>query len=183
MDQIRPGYVIFTDWCALMTSDGTTHVLAGNSYQQGYKGGIGGEARFDKITEFAQISKKRVVLADYHNDCLRLIARTSYSTSAFSGWCQSVRYRHWFRNPWSELLDKKDKIQLLVADNKKRSCENCGCDVTSCWHVCEICLTHIHQTKDTGWEELWLVCQCLSCQIQNQIHTENCVTDIRRSWS
>ena len=124
MDQIRPGYVIFTDWCALRTIDGTTtHVLAGNSTQQGYRGGIGGEARFDKITEFAQISKKRVVLADYHNDCLRLIDRTSYSTSA------SVRYRHWFRNPWSVLLDKKDKIQLFVADNKKGAVRTV--DVTS----------------------------------------------------
>ena len=59
MDQIRPGYIIFTDWCALMTTDSaTTHVLAGNSTQQGYRGGIGGEARFDKITGFAQISEK-----------------------------------------------------------------------------------------------------------------------------
>ena len=58
MDQIRPGYVIFTDWCALTTSDGTTHVLAGNSTQQGYRGGIGGEARFDKVTEFYTNIKK-----------------------------------------------------------------------------------------------------------------------------
>ena len=123
MDQIRPEYVIFTDWCALMTSDGTTtHVLAGNSTLQGYREGIGGEARFDKITGFAQISEKRVVLADYHNDCLRLIHRTSHSTSVFSGRCQSGGYREGrpgrFKNPWSTLLDKKDKKQLLVADNK-----------------------------------------------------------------
>ena len=130
MDQIRPGYIIFTNWCALMTSDGTTtHVLAGNLTHQGYREGIGGEARFDKITEFAQISKKRVVLADYHDDCLRLIDRTSHSTSVFSGRCQSPRYRDWFRNPWSVVLDKKDKNQLLVADNKKGAVRTV--DVTS----------------------------------------------------
>mgnify|MGYP001803580349 CR=1 FL=1 len=85
-DRYRPGYLVYTDKHALMTSDGTTtHPIAGSPTQEGYREGVGAEARFNYISGFTQISEKHVVVADYNNHCLRLIDRTTHNTSVFSG--------------------------------------------------------------------------------------------------
>ena len=121
-DRYRPGFIVYTDSRALMTtSDGTTtHLIAGKWTEKGYKEGVGAEARFDLITGFAQISEKLVVVADYHNYCMRLIDRTSNTTSLFSGRCKFRGYEDGrpgrFRYPWSVVIDQRDKNQLLIAD-------------------------------------------------------------------
>ena len=47
LDRYRPGFIVYTEKPALMTSDGTTtHLIAGNSTQYGYREGVGAEARF-----------------------------------------------------------------------------------------------------------------------------------------
>ena len=93
LDRYRPGYLLYTEKRALMTSDGTTtHLIAGNSTQGGYREGVGAEARFNYITGFAQISVKLIVVADFYNHCMRLIDRTTNNTSVFSGQCKSRGY-------------------------------------------------------------------------------------------
>ena len=77
LDRYRPGFIVYTDKHALMTSDGTTtHLIAGNSTQEGYREGVGAEARFYYIRGFAQISEKIVVVADRYNHCLRRLDRS-----------------------------------------------------------------------------------------------------------
>ena len=121
LDRYRPGYLLYTEETALMTSDGTTtHVIAGNSTQYGYREGVGDEARFTYIYGFAQISEKLVVVADSNNNCLRLIDRSTNKTSVFSGLCESRGYEDGspgqFDYPFFVVIDKRDKNQLFITD-------------------------------------------------------------------
>ena len=123
LDRFRPGFIVYTDKHALMTSDGTTtHLIAGNSTQYGYREGVGADARFYRITGFAQISEKLVVVADIYNHCMRLIDRTTNNASAFSGQCKSFGYKGGrpgqFFYPRSVVMDKRDKNQLLITDDR-----------------------------------------------------------------
>ena len=121
LDRYRPGFIVYNDYSALMTSDGaTTHLIAGNSTQEGYREGVGAEARFYPITGFAQISEELVVVADSDNHCLRLIDRSTNKTSVFSGQCKSFGYKGGspgqFHNPYYVVIDKRDKNQLFITD-------------------------------------------------------------------
>ena len=121
LDRYRPGFIIYSDAHTLVTSYGTTtHLIAGNSTQKGYREGVGAEARFGKITGFAQISEKLVVVADSSNCCMRMIDRTTNTTSVFSGQCGSYGYQDGrpgqFSYLWSVMIDKRDKNQLLITD-------------------------------------------------------------------
>ena len=113
-DHYRQGFIVYTDAHALMTSDGTTtHLIAGSSTQWGYREGAGAEARFDRIHGFAQISEKLVVVADYYNHCMRLIERTTNTTSVLGGQCQSDGYEDGhpgqFDYPMSVVIDQRDE--------------------------------------------------------------------------
>ena len=121
LDRYRPGYLLYTEETALMTSDGTTtHLIAGNSTKYGYREGVGDEARFTYIYGFAQISEKLVVVADSNNNCLRLIDRSTNKTSVFSGLCESRGYKDGspgqFDYPFFVVIDKRDKNQLFITD-------------------------------------------------------------------
>ena len=121
-DHYRQGFIVFTDAHALMTSDGTTtHLIARNSTQGGYREGVGADARFGYITGFAQISEKLVVVADTKNHCMRLTDRTTNKTSAFSGQCESHGYKDGrpsrFHRPHSVVIDTRGKYQLLITDH------------------------------------------------------------------
>ena len=73
-DHYRQGFIVYTDAHALMTSDGTTtHLIAGNSTQGGYREGVGADAKFGYITGFAQISEKLVIVADTNNHKIRIL--------------------------------------------------------------------------------------------------------------
>ena len=127
LDLYRPGFLLYTDRHALMTSDGTTtHLIAGNSTEDGYKEGVGAEARCDVRVGFAQISEKLVVVADHFNRCLRLIDRTTNNTSEFSGLCREYSgYQDGgpgrFNGPESAVIDKRNKNQLLIVDRYNKS--------------------------------------------------------------
>ena len=127
LDRYRPGNLVYTDWRALMTGDGTTiHLIAGKSSELGYREGVGAAARFSRITGFTQISEKLVVVADSHNGCMRLIDRTTNKTSVFSGQCRNgVGYQDGrpgqFGYPRSVVMDQRDKNQLLIVDQNNRA--------------------------------------------------------------
>ena len=104
-----------------MTTDGTTtHIIAGNYTQWGYREGVGADTRFYEIAGFTHISVKLVVVADFQNHCMRLIDRISHNTSVLSGQCESRGYEDGrpgrFRYPQSVVIDQKDINQLLITD-------------------------------------------------------------------
>ena len=122
LDRYRPGYFMHTHLTALMTSDGTTtHLIAANSTQDGYRKGVGAKARFNYISGFTQISEKLVIVADFWCYCFRLIDRTTNNTSEFSGLCVSHGYQDDrlgpFDGPRSVVIDKRDRNQLLITDH------------------------------------------------------------------
>ena len=125
-DRYIQGFVAYTAEHALMTGNGTTtHVIAGNSAQIGYKEGVGADARFNRVLSFAQISEKLVIVADLRNHCLRLIDRTTNNTSEFTGQCESRGYENGrpglFAGPWSVVIDKRDKYQLFIVDRYNKA--------------------------------------------------------------
>ena len=130
--QTRPGFIVYTNWNALMTTDGTTtHLIAGNSAQKGYREGVGAYARFNYITGFAQISENLVVVADINNNCMRMIDRTTNNTSVLSGQCgESNGYKDGrpgrFNRPWSVVTDQRDKNQLLITDSGNAAVRTVG---------------------------------------------------------
>ena len=126
LDRYRPGFIVYTHKYTLMTSDGTTtYLIAGNSAQGGYREGVGADARFYRITGFAQITEKLVVVADVNNHCMRRIDRATNKTSVFSGKCKSQGYQDGrpgqFFYPWSVVMDKRDKNQLLITDSRNKA--------------------------------------------------------------
>ena len=67
-DQYKPGFIIYTYFHLLKTSDGTTtHVIAWG--KQGYKEGVGTKAKFDTVSGFVWLSGTRLVVVDSHNHC------------------------------------------------------------------------------------------------------------------
>ena len=113
---------MYTDLTALMTNDGTTtHLIAANSTQDGYREGMRAKARFNYISGFTQISEKLVIVADFWSYCFRLIDRTTNNTSEFSGLCKSHGYQDDrlgpFDGPRSAVIDKRDRNQLLITDH------------------------------------------------------------------
>ena len=79
------------------------------------------EALFYFIQGFTQISKDILIVVDVQNQCLRLISRSSGSTSSFSGQCESPGYQDGqpglFRSPVSVTIDRNDQRWLLVCDH------------------------------------------------------------------
>ena len=50
-DMFKPGFMIYTDFHSLKTSDGTTtNVIAGET--RGYREGVGAKAKFKSVTGF-----------------------------------------------------------------------------------------------------------------------------------
>ena len=141
LDRYRPGYLLYTDLDALITSgETTTHLVAGSSSQIGYREGVGAEARFHTITGFIQISEKLIVVADLWNSCMRLIDRATNKTSVFSGLCQTGGYQDGrpgqFSQPHSAVIDKRDKNQLFITDYANKAVR--AVDVKYVWYVCEV---------------------------------------------
>ena len=67
-DMFKPGFMIYTDFRSLKTSDGTTtNVIAGET--RGYREGVGAKAKFKSVTRFVWLSGTRLVVVDSHNHC------------------------------------------------------------------------------------------------------------------
>lgn len=116
------GNILFSDWCALKTSDGTTTTtIAGYAKICGYQDGIGTLSRFNHVKGFRQISPTEVVVADHYNCCLRLVNRITLHTSRYAGSCGSRGYADgtsaaMFDYPSSIIDDFKHPGMLIVTD-------------------------------------------------------------------
>ena len=120
-DRFMPGYLIYSEQYALMTSNGTkSQLVAGNVRTSGYVEGVGAEARFSYII-FTQMSTNILVVAYYWNNGLRLIDRTTHATSVLSGQCKSGGYKDGypglFKSTESVRIDNQNVSQLLVPDH------------------------------------------------------------------
>ena len=121
MDQFKPGFIVYSDENSLKTSRGfETYDIVG-SRTNGYREGIGGQAKFNGIYGFVQILADLIVVVDNGNDCLRLVDRTTRRSMAYIGRC--VKYGGFvdgkdgrFNYPWSIIRNKKNRDQLLLAD-------------------------------------------------------------------
>ena len=122
-DIMQPDMLVFSDGHSLKVTDGATILpLVGSAQQSGYVEGIGSAARFNRITGFSQISSTTIVTADNYNHCLRIVERTSLSTSVLAGLCQTSGNSDGqdarFSYPWSVIRDPKSSTQILVSDRR-----------------------------------------------------------------
>ena len=120
-DEFVPGNLLFADWNALKTTDGTTtSLIAGSATSGGYLEDVGSSARFQNIRSFIQLSRSLIVLADTSNYCFRNVDRTTNLSSTYSGNCTNRGDRDGvdalFYNPTSIKLDVKNNTQLLIID-------------------------------------------------------------------
>lgn len=86
--------IILAETNALSMTDGSRVVsLAGLPLSFGYVEGIGTDAIFNALTGFAQLNDSHIVAVDQINNCLRLIARSDWSTSSWVGKCLTPGYQ------------------------------------------------------------------------------------------
>lgn len=128
LDLLQPGFVIFANETALMTTNGLAHsTLIGGP--PGNQEGNQLEARFAKIKDFTQLNQSLIFVADFQNRCLWKVTRHPIRASHFFGDCregdiqmlvQSV-IRHWYQSS-SVLVLGYDSIWIIdVANNTSRS--------------------------------------------------------------
>lgn len=129
-DSYRVGNIIYSQMSAILTTDGSsTSLVAGSGGLDmsresfGYLNGIGGDAKFDRILCFIQLSPEQVILVDYVNGCLRSVDRSTNMTSDYAGNCiphstGPFDYSYDPHNfvPNSILLDVKDPNRLIIAE-------------------------------------------------------------------
>ena len=125
-DLHKNGFIIYDDFHSVKTSNGvTSQTIAGNSSVSGYLEGVGSHARFHDVRGFTQLSDTHIVVADYSNECLRIIDSSLGTTSAFSGQCQLAGYEDGFpgqfNHPSFVAIDKMDVKQLLVVDQNNKA--------------------------------------------------------------
>jgi len=89
-DEKNTGQLIIATFQSLGTLQHDKHLetFVGNS-QSGYREGQGLSARFNLITSFHQVNFSHIIVVDKRNHCLRLVNRTTNSTSPFAGRCGS----------------------------------------------------------------------------------------------
>ena len=117
IDLFVPGNILLGGFSDLRTSNGTDiSGVAGHPSMYGYQEGVGENAQFYGISGIGQITTTKVVVADSYNKCLRMIDRTTRSTSQFSGLCGNDDSL--FMKPTDLKLDLKNGSQLLVADDE-----------------------------------------------------------------
>ena len=123
VDISDPEILLFSDLSSLKTTDGNqTLLVVGSDIESGYIEAAGLAARFNKITGFTQISPTIIVIADYENNCLRVVEWTSLSTLTLAGVCKTYGNRDGsdarFSGPWSVMRHPKSASQILVTDYK-----------------------------------------------------------------
>lgn len=116
------GNILFSDGCALETTDWiATTTIAGHPKICDFYNCIGTLARFGQLYSFRQISPTEVVIADYHNHCLRLLNRITLQSSRYAGSCKSFGYTdstsaEQFTRPKDIIDDFKHPAMLIVTD-------------------------------------------------------------------
>ena len=87
------GNILYSDYCALRTTDGiTSTTIAGPATTCYHHLGVGLLARFYYISGFRQVSPSKVVVSDYYNFCLKLIDRITLQVTRYAGYCGSMGY-------------------------------------------------------------------------------------------
>ena len=119
---LNPGSIIYTDFNAILTTDGIESILiAGNaSFKgRGYKNGAGSLAVFDSLRGFLQLSKKEIIVVELGNSCLRMIERpmnmVSDITKPCPAWNGQVGPFLW---PNSVVKDKRNLQKLFVTERR-----------------------------------------------------------------
>ena len=121
-DLFIKGNVLYTDKCALKTTDGvTSNTIAGHSTSCNHHFAPGLLARFQYLKGFRQISPSEVVVVDQLQHCLKLIDRSTLQVSLYAGYCGSSGYVTGtsgarFSFPCSIISDIKRPGMLLVTD-------------------------------------------------------------------
>ena len=92
-DLFIKGNILYTDNCALKTTDGVTSTtIAGHSTTCYHPIAVGLLARFEWPSGFRQISPSEVVITGFYLHCLKLIDRTTLQVSLYAGYCGSLDY-------------------------------------------------------------------------------------------
>ena len=122
LDLLNPGSIIYTDFNAILTTDGIESILiAGNaSFKgRGYKNGAGSLAVFDSLRGFLQLSKKEIIVVEWGSSCLRMIERpmnlVSDITKPCPAWNGQVRPFLWLN---SVVKDKVNLQKLFVTKRR-----------------------------------------------------------------
>ena len=85
------GTILYSDYCALKTTDGiTSTTIAGHATTCYHHLGVGLLARFDFISGFRQVSPSQVLVSDFYNCCLKLIDRITLQVTRYAGYCGSM---------------------------------------------------------------------------------------------
>ena len=117
IDLFVPGNILLGGFSDLRTSNGAEiSGVAGHPSTSGYREGVGENALFKGISGIVHIARTQVVVTDIFNRCLRMVDRTTGSTSTFSGLCDNSTST--LIEPTDIKLDLNNGSQLLVADYK-----------------------------------------------------------------
>ena len=121
-DLLNPGPIIYTDFNAILTTDGIESILIAGTASfngRGYKNGAGSLAVFDSLRGFLQLSKKEIIVVDWGNSCLRMIERpmnmVSDITKPCTAWNGQVGPFLW---PNSVVKDKRNLQKLFVTERR-----------------------------------------------------------------
>lgn len=119
------GFILFIDGYSLRTADGrNAYVVAGSPNKKGFSNGKSLSAKFDYMEYFCQLDRRLVVIADHHNNCLRLVDRQTETVSTYAGKCgrdgggsadgESTAAR--FAHPLALLKDRRTYAKIFVSD-------------------------------------------------------------------
>ena len=121
-DLLNPGSIIYTDFNAILTTDGIESILiAGNaSFEgRGYRNGAGSLAVFDSLRSFLQLSKKEIIVVELGNSCLRMIKRPMNMVSDITKPCPAWNgHAGPFLWPNFVVKDKRNLQKLFVTERR-----------------------------------------------------------------
>ena len=157
-DEYVPGNQLFADGSALKTTDGTTtSLITGSSTSYGYIDGVGANAKFNHILSFVLLSRSNVILADYHNHCLRSVDRLTNQTSTYSGNCTNRGYQDGvdalFTFPYSIILDYMNSQQLIISEHSSHTLKTINVvnkNVITMFRYSAYDLNYLLQDPETG---------------------------------
>ena len=87
------GNILYSDKCALKTTDGiTSTTIAGHATTCYHHLGVGVLACFNFVSGFRQVSPSKVVVSNFFNYCLKLIDRITLQVTRYAGYCGSMGY-------------------------------------------------------------------------------------------
>jgi len=127
-DDCIPGNILFADGYSLRTTNGfSISTIAGSPTSSGYNDSSGTSGRFGYLFGFYQKNRTHVIVADYDNNCLRMVDRTIGHISQFAGTCRSAGHRDgrvgyaYLKAPFQMVLDKTTPTTLILSQDRVAS--------------------------------------------------------------